>query len=121
MKSVGKLYRIGLIILTLVPAAAAQDAAALASQPVPGVDPVVVSEFEKRVRVYTQQRESIEDSMPPLSKQATAAEITAHKAALLKKVLADRKGAKRGEIFSPAAETAIRQIIAAHYKGRDAA
>jgi len=119
MKSVGNLYRIALIILVLAAGGAAQDAAAIASQPVPGVDPVVVSEFENRVREYTRQREAIEATLPALSKQATAEEIAAHKAALLKKVLADRKGAKRGVMFSPAAEKAIRQIIAAHYAGRD--
>ena len=119
MKSVGKLYRVGLIVLALVSAAAAQDAAALAAQPVPGVDPVVVSEFENRVREYTRQRETLEGTLPPLSKQATAEEIAAHKAALLKKVLAERKGAKRGDIFTPAAEKAVRQIISAHYTGRD--
>ena len=120
MKSVGNLYRIALIIVALVPIAAAQDAAALASKPVPGVDPAVVSEFEKRIREYTRQREALEATLPTLSKQATAEEISAHKAALLKKVLAERKGATRGQIFSPAAEKAIRQIIAAHYTGRDA-
>jgi len=119
MKSVGNLYRIASIIFAFAAAVAAQDAAALASQPVAGVDPAVVSEFENRVRQYTRQREAIEATLPTLSKQATAEEITAHKAQLLKKVLADRKGAKRGEIFSPAAEKAVRQIIAAHYTGRD--
>ena len=119
MKSVAKLYRIALIIAALVPAAVAQDAAAIASRPVPGVDPVVVSEFENRVREYTKSREALEATLPTLSKQATAEEIAAHKAALLKKVLAERKGAKRADIFTPAAEKAIRLIIAAQFTGRD--
>lgn len=119
MKSVAKLYRIALIIAALVPAAVAQDAAAIASQPVPGVDPVVVTEFENRVREYTKHREAVEATLPALSKQATAEEIAAHKTALLKKVLAERKGAKRAVIFTPAAEKAIRLIIATHFTGRD--
>jgi hypothetical protein len=119
MKSVGKLYRIVLIIFAFVPAAAAQDAAVLASQPVPGVDPIVIADFENRVREYTKQREAIEATLPPLAKQSTAEEIAAHKAALLKKVVAERKGAKPGDIFTPEAEKAVRQIIAAHFKGRD--
>jgi hypothetical protein len=119
MKSVGKLYRIVLIIFAFVPAAAAQDAAVLASQPVPGVDPIVIADFENRVREYTKQREAIEATLPPLAKQSTAEEIAAHKAALLKKVVAERKGAKPGDIFTPEAEKAVRQIIAAHFKGRE--
>ena len=119
MKSVGNLYRIALIVFALAATATAQDAAAVAAEPVPGVDPIVVADFENRVREYTKQREALEATLPPLSKQTTAEEITAHKAALLKKVLADRKGAKHGYIFTPAAAKAIRMIIAAHFTGRD--
>ena len=119
MKNVPKLYRFLLIILSLVSAAVAQDATSLSSQPVAGVDPVVISDFENRVSEYTKERESIEATLPPLAKQATAKEISDHKVALLKKVLAARKGAKHGYIFTPSASKALRLIIASHYTGRD--
>lgn len=82
-------------------------------------DNVIASEFENRVREYTQRRETIESDLPQLSKQATAEEIAAHKSALLKKVLADRKGARRGYIFTPEAEKLIRSIVIRQYPKRD--
>ena len=121
MKCVGKGYSLALILVCFVLAAAAQDPTAISSQRVPGVDDAVVSEFQARVRQYTSQRETIESEMQALPKEATAEQIAAHKSALLKKVLASRKGATRGQIFTPEAEKAIRSIIAAHYTGRDSA
>ena len=74
--------------------------------------------FEDRVARYTSRREELERELPPLAKRATAEEIVAHKNALLTKVLADRRGAARGDIFTPAAERMIRAIIVRHYPGR---
>ena len=74
--------------------------------------------FEERIALYTSRREELERELPPLPKRATAEEIVNHKNALLKKVLADRKGAVRGNIFTPAAERMIRAIIVRHYPGR---
>lgn len=74
--------------------------------------------FEDRIGRYTSRRENLERELPPLAKRATAEEIVAHKNALLKKVLADRRGAVRGDIFTPAAERMIRAIIVRHYPGR---
>jgi hypothetical protein len=75
--------------------------------------------FEDRVARYTSRREELERELPPLAKHATAEEITFHKNALLKKVLADRRRAVRGTIFTPAAERMIRAIIVGHYPGRN--
>jgi len=121
MKSVCKGCSLALILAAFVWTATAQDPTAISSQKVPGVDDGVITDFENRVRVYTQRRETLETELPALSKQATAEEIAAHKSALLKKVLAARKGATRGEIFTVESEKAIRLIISAHFKGRDAA
>jgi hypothetical protein len=117
MKCVGMLYRIAVMFFVFSSIAAAQDPTELAAKPVS--EAVVLSDFKNRVRAYTEMRETIESEMPALSKQATAEAISAHKAALLKKVLAARKGAVRGEIFTPAAEKALRTVITTHYSGRD--
>ena len=111
MKSVGIYYIFVLIFLISAVNGSAQT-------PVSSPDSPVASEFVSRVRGYTRMREDIEDKMPTLSKQATAAEIEAHEKALLKSVLAARKGATRGSIFTPEAERLIRSIIASQYQGR---
>jgi hypothetical protein len=106
------------ILFTISITAAGQNPSVLAGDNA-STNKVIQTEFESRVRQYTSRREELEQALPPLAKQATAEEITAHKNALLKKVLADRKGAVRGTIFTPDAERMIRAIIVAHYPGRD--
>jgi Skp family chaperone for outer membrane proteins len=91
----------------------------VSAQPTSEADKRIAMEFEQRARNYTERREAIEETMPKLSKQATAEEIAAHKAALLQKVLAERKGVARGSIFTPEAERYIRSVIATLFKGRE--
>ena len=115
MKSIEKCvvncYIFTLFLWVLMSVAAAQGPDAEAKR--------VAADFERRVRGYTLRREAIEDRMPKLSKKASAEEITAHKNALLQAVLAERKGAIRGGVFTPAAEHMIRSTVASLYKGRD--
>jgi len=109
-----------ILILMLVVAAGtgvAQNSASLATDNV--ISPVTRTEFENRVRKYTSQREELERELPGIPKQATAEQIASHKSALLKKVLADRKGAVRGNIFTPDAERMVRAVIVRHYPDRD--
>lgn len=110
MKTVTNAYILVSIIATAVLFGTAQDMRS---------DKVLASEFENRVREYAQRREAIESELPQLSKQATAEEIAAHKSALLKKLLADRKGAHRGYMFTPEAEKLIRSIITGQYPARE--
>ena len=118
MKRVTNPYIFLLIFAMTAVAAMAQNPSSLAADDA-STDPVTRSEFENRVRAYTSRRENLEAEMQALPKQATAEQISAHKSALLKKVLADRKGAVRGNIFTPDAERMIRGIIGSHYSGRD--
>jgi hypothetical protein len=110
MKTVANAYILGWIIAIAAISGMAQDIR---------TDKVIASEFENRVREYTKRREALESELPQLSKQATAEEISAHKSALLKKVLADRKGARHGYIFTPDAEKLIRSIVTTQYAARD--
>lgn len=119
MKCVGMLYRTALFFFIFGSIAMAQETTALSAKPAP--DDAVLSDFKSRVRTYTENRETIESDMPALSKEASAEAIEAHKTALLKAVQVARKGAVRGQIFTPDAEKAIRAIIAAHYAGRKSA
>ena len=118
MKSVGMLYRTALIFFIFGSVSIAQESAALSAKTVSD-DAAILADFKSRVVGYTENRETIESELPALPKEASAEAIAAHKAALLKKVLVARKGAVRGQIFTPQAEKAIRAIIATHYSGRD--
>ncbi|MBA3353651.1 MAG: hypothetical protein H0U23_14740 [Blastocatellia bacterium] len=54
-----------------------------------------------------------------MPKQTTAKQIDVHKKALLKRVLAVSKGARRGQIFTPEAESLIRKIVTVQYPERN--
>lgn len=77
--------------------------------------------FEKRVKDYAKLRESLEEQMPKLSKEAKPEEIETHKKQFQEKVRAARAGAKHGEIFTPDAQALIRRIIKDEFKGRERA
>lgn len=117
-KRVTNAYICIFILFAVAPTAAGQDPSALAGD-TGRSNKIIQTEFEGRVRRYTSRREELEREVPPLAKQATAEEITAHKNALLEKVLADRRGAARGNIFTPDAERMIRAMIIDHYSRRD--
>ena len=67
--------------------------------------------FEKRVKEYVALRESIDNKMPKLSKEAKPEEIEAHKMALQKAVQAARASAKQGDLFVPVLAAHIRDVI----------
>ena len=67
--------------------------------------------FEKRVKEYVALRESIDNKMPKLSKDAKPEEIEAHKMALQKGVQAARASAKQGDLFVPVLAAHIREVI----------
>jgi len=75
--------------------------------------------FEKRVKDYAKLRESVEEQMPKLSKDAKPEEIETHKKQFQERVRAARAGAKHGEIFTPDAQALIRRIIKDEFKGRE--
>jgi predicted phosphodiesterase len=117
MGNVRKHYSLLAIVLASVAVIAAQTPFAALTI----ADSEVVSQFEKRAQAYADLREQIESKLPPLAKKATAEEIEAHKITFLKSVQAARGGAKHGDIFTPAATTLIRSIIADEFRGKDRA
>ena len=75
--------------------------------------------FEGRVKHYSTLREGIEATLPKLPKDATPAQITAHKAAFQDLVRQARADAKQGDIFTPEAARLIRAAIREEFKGRE--
>lgn len=74
-------------------------------------DPVI-TEFETRAKEYAREREKIERSLPPLSKQATPEEVGAHKTAFMKAVQQSRSGLKQGSIFTPEIAAYFKKLMA---------
>lgn len=78
-----------------------------------------VTAFEDRVKEYVKLRESLEEKMPKLSKEAKPEEIEAHKKSFQEIVRKARADAKPGNIFTPDITTHIRTTIKREFKGKD--
>jgi hypothetical protein len=72
--------------------------------------------FEARVKEYVSMRESLEEKLPKLSKDARPEEIEAHKTALQEAVMGARASAKPGDVFAPEAARHIREVIKSELK-----
>jgi Skp family chaperone for outer membrane proteins len=72
--------------------------------------------FEARVKEYVSMRESLEEKLPKLSKDAKPEEIEAHKNALQESVRRARTSAKPGDIFAPEVARHIREVIKSELK-----
>jgi len=119
MKFVVNTYTLLSVLALAALVTAAQNASTdLKAQDV-RTDTLVAAEFENRVKEYTQRREAIEARLPRIPKQVTAKQIDVHKKAVLRRVLAARKGARRGQIFTPEAESLIRKIVTVQYPERN--
>jgi len=76
-----------------------------------------ISDFEKGVKEYDKVRSKALKTVPDISKDATPEQILVYKTALRTAVQNARPNAKQGELFTPEAQTLIRRLIKAEFKG----
>src|SRR5205085_2236051 len=74
--------------------------------------------FEGRVKEYVSLRESLEEKLPKLSKEATPEQIEAHKTAFQEAVRNARASAKQGDLFVPELARHIREVIKSETRPR---
>ncbi|MEO5858246.1 MAG: hypothetical protein ABIR33_04775 [Pyrinomonadaceae bacterium] len=75
------------------------------------VDPAV-SDFAVLTKEYANDLEKIERSLIPLPKQATPAQVAAHRETFLKAVQRSRSGLKQGSIFTPEISAYLKKLMA---------
>jgi hypothetical protein len=75
------------------------------------MDAETLRKFQHEVEEYVELRQSALKQIPPIDARSTPAEIEAHQKALTGAIMAYRKGAKRGDIFKPEVEAAIRRTL----------
>jgi hypothetical protein len=76
------------------------------------MDSKVLAKFEREIEEYRDLHKELVHRIPNVSPNATAEQIAAHRDKMTKGIQAERKSARRGEIFKPRVETAFRRIIA---------
>ena len=96
------------------PAALQETEEPAAPQAVAGVnrEAQLQKEFLDGVGKYLEIRKAEEKKIPALSDEATPEEIAAHQTSLLRAMQRARRGAKQGEIFTPASRAMIRRLLA---------
>jgi len=75
------------------------------------MDAETLRKFQHEIEDYVELRRSALKQIPPIDARSTPAEIEAHQKALTNAIIAYRKGAKRGDIFKPEVEAAIRRTL----------
>ena len=75
------------------------------------MDAETLRKFQHEVEEYVELRQSALKQIPAIDAKSTPAEIEAHQKALTQAIIAYRKGAKRGDIFKPEVEAAIRRTL----------
>ena len=75
------------------------------------MDAETLRKFQHEVEEYVELRHSVLKQIPPIDARSTPAQIEAHQKALTQAIMSYRKGAKRGDIFRPDVEAAIRRTL----------
>ena len=79
----------------------------------------VLADFKARVDSYMKLHNDLEKKAPPLKETKDPAKIAAAQDGLAAQIRVARKGAKRGEIFTPAISARFRQLMYPEMKGSD--
>lgn len=104
---------LGLIMMTVALACAMQAQQKRPQEPEPRTNPdaLVLLDFNERIKSYMKIHKEHEGDAPPMKETEDPAKITASQKALADKIRAARKGARQGEIFTPAIRTKFRQLM----------
>jgi len=75
------------------------------------MDAETLRKFQHEIEEYVELRQSVLKQIPPIDAKSTPAQIEAHQKSLTQAIMAYRKGAKRGDIFKPEVEAAVRRTL----------
>ena len=87
----------------------------------PRVNPnaATLAEFTKRVDVYVALHKKLEGTLPKLPEQTNPYEIDRHQRALSRLIQDARKTAKQGDLFTPAMQRLVRNLLLPVFRGAD--
>jgi hypothetical protein len=107
-------------LLCVVPLTATQQKTTPpAAKPAVNSNAATLKDFMKRVDDYVALHKKLEGQLPDLAKQTTPEAIDKHERALAVLIQAQRKAAKPGDIFSPAMQRLVRDLLRPVFTGKD--
>jgi hypothetical protein len=106
-------------IAVLMLTAASIDATA--QKPEPSVNPqaATLADFVKRVEAYVALHKKLEATLPKLPAQTDPYQIDKHQRAMLRLMQQARKDAKQGDLFTPAMQRLVRDLLRPVFSGPD--
>jgi hypothetical protein len=113
--------RITALAAAVIGLALAGSAPAAAQQTRVNPDAKVMADFEARVKDYSILQHNLEETLPPLPKDATADQTSQHQAALARLVINARTHAKQGDIFTRETRALFRRFLSRVLTGREGA
>jgi len=84
-------------------------------------DKQTITLFEARVKDYVKLRGKVKAKLPSLSKDSTPEQLESYRKTFEESLRVARNGAKRGDVFTPAAADYIRRTLRNEFKGKDRA
>ena len=111
-----------LIVLSFAVAGAVaqkSDHPALAPPVTSPAEKAAIQAFEAQVKDYVKLRNQVRDQAPKLSKDATPEQIQTYRTTLEESLRNARKGAKRGDLFTPDIASFIRRTLKSEFQGKD--
>jgi hypothetical protein len=78
-----------------------------------------IARFQAQLKEYTALHDRLEKTLPPLPKETNPQSIDKHQRALALLIAAERKTARRGDLFTPEGERLIRQLLKQVFSGPD--
>lgn len=85
--------------------------------PLSEADAAALGTMNDRFKAYLEQHKKVEETLPPLPKDATPTQIDQNQRAFEARLREERKGAKPGDIFTPEAQPVIKRLLAAVFDG----
>jgi ABC-type transporter MlaC component len=79
----------------------------------------MLAAFDKHVKDYVKQRNQVRKKVPKLSKDATPEQIQAYQKSFVDALVAVRKGAKPGYMFTPEIADYVRTLVKTEFKGSE--
>jgi hypothetical protein len=90
-----------------------------AARPLSPADAQGLAEFNERVTAYAALHQKLEATLPLLPTETTPETIHKHQSALAELIIQARKGARQGDIITPATQLNFRQVLARVFKGAE--
>jgi hypothetical protein len=102
-----------------VPLSATQQKATPAAGRPVNPNAATLQDFTKRVGEYVALHKKLESQLPDLARQTTPEAIDTHERALAALIQSQRKAAKPGDLFTPAMQRLVRNMLRPIFSGKD--